>query len=295
MWPPHPIRWPRGCPDRRQPRERVVSTLAVGGSDRVDGCEVEHVEAEVGDLREPAFDVAQRAVVRRRSRRSAKSSHARQIARPHGIDDHLGTVRRCGRASVGAGLHEPRELGITAATRTGCARSLAGPPHASAAGPPGPLPPYVVSTIFPSLDQLVLDVLAGIGFRGERSEPRSELIDPRFIVYSYSPICVTVNDAPQESLPSDVSGTSRQSLMTVAILQHAGQPIASVGEHVRADEERFADPLHGKRPPSICGCMRSITTRDGFRARFGSLPFRAPAISMAPERGWSVGSLRLIR
>ena len=132
-------------------RERVVSTLAVGGSDRVDGCEVEDVEAEVGDLRESAFDVAQRAGsfgVARAGAREQLVPGAK--SRPHGIADHLErTVRRCGRASVGAGIHEPRELGITGRRHPHRLCEIASQDRRNFQQPPGLLvvrtPPYAVS------------------------------------------------------------------------------------------------------------------------------------------------------
>ena len=95
-----------------------------------DGCEVEHVEAEVGDLPEPAFDVAQRAG---RSRRSCERANSRAQAPPRPPGS---TITLRGRSAVAAALLSGRDCmsrassgSRAAATRTGCARSLAGPPH----------------------------------------------------------------------------------------------------------------------------------------------------------------------
>ena len=94
--------------------ERIVAPLAIGGSDRVNGCEVQHVETEVGNLRQPAFDVAKGAWPIGVARAGAWEQLVPGAkSRTHGIDHHFERAFRCGRrASVGAGMHEASELGI---------------------------------------------------------------------------------------------------------------------------------------------------------------------------------------
>ncbi len=106
--------------------QRVVPALAVDLADRVDRRQVDHVEAELGDLRQPAGRVLERAVpgrgaVRRRSPRPPSAGTAR--TRPRTAPSS-GPPRPCSGASGSAarGPGAPSSSAVTSAVSAGPTR-----------------------------------------------------------------------------------------------------------------------------------------------------------------------------
>ncbi len=92
--------------------ERVVRPLAVDASDRLDGREVDDVEAHPGDVRQARLDVLEVAVPRRlRGSGAGKELVPAAEARALAIGEYL-QRGRIGETAVGMALHQAGALGI---------------------------------------------------------------------------------------------------------------------------------------------------------------------------------------
>ena len=97
---------------RRRP-QRVVAALAVGAADRVNWREVEHVETEIADIRQPLDDIVKRAVAVHITRGGARKQLVPRAERSFlALDQHgeFAGVERKIRANAGA-IHQRGGVG----------------------------------------------------------------------------------------------------------------------------------------------------------------------------------------
>ena len=190
---------PRAAGIAGRRRQRVVAPFAMRLADWMDRRQIDHIESHVGDVRQPRFGFAERAAARRIRRHGARKHLVpRAESRADGIDDAREHALVDGRgAAIRPRVHQRAQRRILAPPRrarpaarrcAGCRRFRAGGDRRVCAvrtpfGEPWQgdgLDRTARLNQLRALEQLARDVLAGIGFRDQAFQPRSEAIDPRF-------------------------------------------------------------------------------------------------------------------
>ena len=270
----------RGRPRRRRPRtgepgssragdERVVAALAVRPADRVDRRHVEHVEAELGELRDLLLD-ALRARPRSAGtpRTRSRSGRGRGRPRARAAARAASTPWRSALRSTAAYSSIPSAASCLAASRISASAARASAWSISLRSAPLARP-ATSSSSSDALAELARHVvLAGLElalaarrarWRRRRSRPRSRTPSGR---------ARSTTNAPPQRTPlicasSGCSSASCHLRAAVGAVEDDGaQLVVAVAEHVgaspRRGRRRCAWPGSGRRPRSGpgtgCGC-----------------------------------------
>ncbi len=229
---------------------RVVAALAVGLADRVDGGQVEHVEAHAGAPLDLAVHVAERAV-------AAAAERAREQLVP-GREPGQRAIHPDGHGKVGVGGVRARVVGRHQLRQGGVERRRGGGLGVVRREAVAPLPKPRRrgrrGACRRGVDQLraggELDphVLAGLDPAGELVAPGGEAIDP-------APHRVGVaaehvdGERRREAVVSDRlhAHLVEAALALAAVADDRGDDVVAVGEDVGGDVDAVAgDPLHAE-------------------------------------------------
>ena len=254
LWPPSSEPMAHGLPGSAAvARDVVVASLAVRAADRVDGRQVQDVEAHPGDVGEPLLDIAEGAVRARLAGRAREQLVPGAEARPLEIDQHLELARVAARqAAIGVALHERLEL-------FALRRRHRSPLFPECLGQRGQLR-GVVARGAPGRGlhqaradlKVELHVLRRFDALGELPVPRPERVDPALDRVDVPPDL----GRGEASAPAVVDQRCHRRLgpllrRLVPVPQHRRQRVVAVGEHVGLDHDDFAHRALGRKPARV--------------------------------------------